>query len=312
MATLLCFGFGYSARHYVAQFGARFDRVIATVRSSDKADRINADSAVEALVFAGAPTAQVGDLLAQCDVLLVSTPPGEAGDPVLAAFSDTLAHEQRLQTIVYLSTVGVYGDHQGAWVDETSELHAARMRGRARIQAETAWQALSARRGERRPSVAVLRLAGIYGPGRSALTQVANGTARRIIKPGQVFNRIHVADIAQTIEAALARHASGIFNVSDDAPAPPQDVIRFAAELLKVSAPAEIPFAEAARNLSPMALSFYADCRRVRNERIKRELGVALRFPTYREGLRALHADSMHSVSPQAGKGVSRNDSQMP
>ena len=302
MATLLCFGFGYSARHYIAQFGARFDRVVATVRNSEKADMINADNAVEALVFAGAPNPAVSDLLARCDALLVSTPPGEAGDPVLAAFSDALARVQRLQSVVYLSTVGVYGDRQGAWVDETSELHAATTRGRARVQAETAWRALGTQRGEGRPSVAVLRLAGIYGPGRSALTQVANGTARRIIKPGQVFNRIHVADIARTIDAALAQHASEIFNVSDDVPAPPQDVIRFAAELLNVPVPAEIPFAEAAKNLSPMALSFYADCRRVRNDRIKRELGVTLRFPSYREGLRAIHAETMHSLSPLAGE----------
>jgi nucleoside-diphosphate-sugar epimerase len=138
----------------------------------------------------------------------------------------------------------------------------------------------------------VLRLAGIYGPGRNALTQFANGTAKRIIKPGQVFNRIHVTDIAQVIDNTFARRASGIFNVSDDEPAPPQDVVSFAADLLRLPAPPEIPFAEAVKDLSPMAASFYADCRRVRNERIKRELGVALRFPTYREGLSALAAAS--------------------
>jgi nucleoside-diphosphate-sugar epimerase len=305
MATLLCFGLGYCARAYAAQFGARFDRVVGTVRSGEKADRINSDHGVEALVFDGAANPQILNAIADCDVILMSAPPSEAGDPMFGAFSDALAAAPKLTSVVYLSTVGVYGDHDGAWVDEAITPRPTTARTRARLAAEAAWLGLGAQhRGARAAiSIAVLRLAGIYGPGRNALVQVANGTAKRIIKPGQIFNRIHVADIAQVIDNAFARRANGIFNVSDDEPAPPQDVISFAADLLDIPAPPETPFTEAINDLSPMAVSFYAECRRVRNERIKRELGIVLRFPTYREGLRALHADSVHSLSPQAGSG---------
>jgi nucleoside-diphosphate-sugar epimerase len=210
----------------------------------------------------------------------------------LAGFAEALARAPNLRSIVYLSTVGVYGNHDGAWVDEKTPPNPTNARSHARLGAEAAWQDLGARTAR---SVAVLRLAGIYGRDRNALTQLAIGTAKRIVKPGQVFSRIHVEDIAQVIDAALAQGANGVFNVSDDEAAPPQDVIAFAAELLRVSAPPEVPFAEAAKHLSPMALSFYAECRRVRNDRIKSELGMKLRYPTYREGLRALHA---------AGEGV--------
>src|SRR5207302_1602428 len=158
----------------------------------------------------------------------------------------------------------------------------------ARLAAERAWTALAARTDV---ALAILRLAGIYGPGRNALLQVAGGAAKRIVKPGQVFNRVHVADIAQAIEASFARRASGIFNVSDDEPAPPDAPIAFAAELLKREPPPEIPFEQAARTMTAMALSFYRESRRVRNDRMRRELGVRLRYPTYREGLRALFAE---------------------
>ena len=167
-------------------------------------------------------------------------------------------------------------------------------RGRERLAAELAWQDFGARRGV---AVAILRLAGIYGPGRNALLQVARGDARRIVKPGQIFNRIHVADIAQAIDAAFARQASGIFNVADDEPSPPGDPLALAAELLRVPPPPEIPFAEAAPSMSPLALSFWQECRRVRNDKLKRELGVTLRYPTYREGLRALYEDEFNAGS---------------
>ena len=160
-----------------------------------------------------------------------------------------------------------------------------RLRSRERLAAEQAWQKLGARRGK---AVAILRLAGIYGPGQNALVQIARGNARRIVKPGQVFNRIHVADIAQAIDAAFARTASGIFNVADDEPTPPADPIVFAAQLVGAEPPPEITFEDAAPSMSPMALSFWQECRRVRNDKLKRELGVTLLYPTYREGLRAL------------------------
>src|SRR5208282_1981297 len=223
------------------------------------------------------------------DLALVSIPPDDNGDPVLAAFGDALDHAHQLRSIVYLSTVGVYGDHGGEWVDETTPPQPGSARSRARLDAEHAWQKLGARHGI---AVAILRLAGIYGPGQNALVQIARGNARRIVKPGQVFNRVHVADIAQAIDAAFARRAGGIFNVADDEPSPPGDPIVFAAQLLGRDPPPEIAFAEAAPSLSSMGLSFWQDCRRVRNDKLKRELGVALRYPTYREGLRALNAGS--------------------
>jgi nucleoside-diphosphate-sugar epimerase len=215
----------------------------------------------------------------------VSVPPGAAGDPVLVACGDALV-AAHLSAIVYLSTVGVYGDYDGAWVDEDSECRPHEDRDRRRLAAERAWQALGARCDV---PVAILRLAGIYGPGRSALDNVQGGTARRIVKPGQVFNRIHVTDIAQAIAAAFERRADGIFNVTDDEPTPPGDPIVFAAQLLGVAPPPEIAFETARTGMSPMAASFYADVKRVRNSKMKSVLGVALRYPTYREGLRASH-----------------------
>lgn len=288
MSTLLCFGLGYSAEHFVGLYGDGFERIIGTVRSTERAAVLNAHLAgrLKALVFDGhAATPEVRDAIGTAEHVLVSAPPDENGDAVLAAFGDALAHARHLRTIVYLSTVGVYGDRDGAWVDETATPRPGSARSRARLDAEHAWQKLGARRGA---AVAVLRLAGIYGPGQNALTQIAGGKARRIIKPDQVFNRIHVADIAQAIDAAFARAADGIFNVADDEPSPPADPLVFAAQLLRRDPPPEIPFEQAAAAMSPMALSFWQECRRVRNDKLRRELGVTLTYPTYREGLRAL------------------------
>ncbi len=288
MPTLMCFGLGYSAEHFVATFGDGFDRIVGTVRGAERAAVLNAYLAgrLKALVFDGAvATAEVKSAIGAADLALVSVPPGEGGDPVLAAFGDALVQARQLRAIVYLSTVGVYGDHGGGWVDETTPPRPGSPRSRERLAAEQAWQKLGTRRGA---AVAILRLAGIYGPGQNALIQIARGKARRIVKPGQVFNRIHVGDIAQAIDAAFARKAGGIFNVADDEPTPPGDPIVFAAQLLGVDPPPEIAFAEAAPSLSPLALSFWQECRRVRNDKLKRELGVTLLYPTYREGLRAL------------------------
>jgi hypothetical protein len=289
MATLFCFGLGYSAEHYVAEFGVRFDRIAGTVRTREKAATIAAAGfgghAVEAFVFDGGEAATDAALI-DADALLVSVPPG-GDDPVLARFSDAIAGAPNLQSIVYLSTIGVYGDHGGAWIDETTPPMPVSERSRERLAAEEAWAALGQSAGK---AVAILRLAGIYGPDQNALVQLRRGTARRIDRPGQVFNRIHVADIAQAIDAAVARRASGVFNVTDDAPTPQGEPIAFAADLLGVAPPPEIPFAEAAKAMSPMGLSFYGESKRVRNDKLKRELGVRLRYPTYREGLRALSA----------------------
>jgi NAD dependent epimerase/dehydratase family len=298
MPTLLCFGLGYSAEHFVGMFGDGFERIIGTVRGVERAAVLNARFAgrLEALPFDGlSRTPELERAIGEADLALVSIPQTKTGDPVLATFGDSLLQTRRLRSIVYLSTVGVYGDHGGAWVDEETPPRPDSPRGHGRLAAERAWQELGARSGV---AVAVLRLAGIYGPGRNALVQVAAGNARRVAKPGQVFNRIHVADIAQAIDAAFARRAAGIFNVADDEPSAPGDPIVFAAQLLGCDPPPEISFAEAAPTLSPLALSFWQECRRVRNDRLKRELSVTLLYPTYREGLRALFAALSASSGP--------------
>ena len=227
MSTLLCFGLGYSAEHFVGMFGDGFGRIAGTVRGVERAALLNARFAgrLQALPFDGiSPTPEVERAIAEADLALISIPQTETGDPVLAAFGDALLQARRLRSIVYLSTVGVYGDHGGAWVDEDTPPRPQSARGRGRLAAERAWQEFGARSGA---AVTVLRLAGIYGSGRNALVQIARGDARRIAKPGQVFNRIHVGDIAQAIDAAFARKAAGIFNVSDDEPTSPGRPDRF-------------------------------------------------------------------------------------
>jgi nucleoside-diphosphate-sugar epimerase len=286
MAALICLGLGYSAEHFVAAFGKKFDRIVGTVRSAERAAALNAQGRVEALVFDGhSASPQLREAITQADVALISIPQDDSGDPVLRTCADAFAQARQLRSIVYLSTVGVYGDRGGDWVDEDVPADPDSTRGHNRLAAEQGWRDLGARHGI---AVAVLRLAGIYGPGRNALIQLARGTARRIVKPDQVFNRIHVGDIAQAIDAAFACNACGIFNVADDEPTPPADPIVFAADLMGVDPPPEVPFAAAAPTMSPMALSFWQECRRVKNDKLKRELGVRLRYPTYREGLRAL------------------------
>ncbi len=288
MSNLFCFGLGYSAEHFVARFGDGFDRIIGTVRGSERTAVLNArfGGRLKALAFDGVTaTPELTSAISEADVALVSIPQTAKGDPVLAAFGEPLTHAKRLQSIVYLSTVGVYGDQGGAWVDEATPPRPGSGRARERLAVEQAWQNF----GERsHKAVAILRLAGIYGPGRNALVKIMRGDARRVVKPGQVFNHIHVGDIAKAIDAAFARAAVGIFNVADDEPSPAGDLLVFAAQLLGRDPPPEIPFEKAAPSMSPMALSFWQECRRVRNNKLKRELGVALDYPTYREGLRAL------------------------
>ena len=291
MATLVCFGFGYCAEHFITEFGGKFERVVGTVRRAERAGILNAYQAgpARAVVFDGVRvTPELDGAIAAADYALISIPPDAGGDPVLAACGPALAAARNLRSVDYLSTVGVYGDHGGGWVDEQTPPAPRSERSRWRVAAEQAWQQFGARHGI---PVAVLRLAGIYGPGQNALVALARGKARRIVKPEQVFNRIHVGDIAQAIEAAFARRANGVFNIADDEPSPPADPIVFAAELMGRAPPAEIPFAQAAPSMSEMGLSFWQECRRVRNVKLQRELGVTLRYPTYREGLRTLFAE---------------------
>lgn len=273
---LFILGLGYSARHFVRQHGGSFSHVAGTVR--DPAQR-NDLGRLEVHPFSGGrPSQETVQQVRDADVLLVSIPPGSAGDPAIAAFDDVLQGCRR--KVVYLSTIGVYGDHGGAWVDESTPPQAVLDRTRMRIAAEQAWTDAS------RGNAAILRLAGIYGPGRNALVTLRAGTARRIIKPGQVFNRIHVDDIASAIMAAIRSPNGGTWNVCDDEPAPPQDVIAYAAKLMGVATPPEEAFATA--EMSEMARSFYASSARISNAKLKRELGVSLAYPTYRHGLDAL------------------------
>jgi nucleoside-diphosphate-sugar epimerase len=288
MSTLLCFGLGYAAEHYVGMFGDGFTRIVGTVRSAERAAVLNARLAgrLKALLFDGrSASPELQHAIGEAAVALVSVPQDAGGDPVLRACGHALSRAQRLRTIAYLSTVGVYGDRGGDWVDEQSPTHPVSERGRERLAAEQVWQDFGKRRGI---PVAILRLAGIYGPGRNALVQIARGEARRVVKRDQVFNRVHVDDIAQAIDAAFARRASGIFNVADDEPSPSGDPLVLAAQLLGVPPPPEVRFEDAAASMSPLAKSFWLECRRVKNDRLKRELAVSLSYPTYREGLRAL------------------------
>jgi nucleoside-diphosphate-sugar epimerase len=219
--------------------------------------------------------------------LLISAAPNEDGDPVLAELRDEIGKRADQFTWVgYLSTTGVYGDHQGGWVDESAPLTPATKRGIARVKAEAAWSAIDGL------PLHIFRLAGIYGPGRGPFAKVRNGTARRIIKPGQVFSRTHVADIARILDASIkAPNPGATYNVCDNDPAPPEDVIAYAAELLGVPVPPAEDFETA--EMTPMARSFYAESKKVRNDRIKNELGVELLYPDYRSGLKALFAAEM-------------------
>jgi nucleoside-diphosphate-sugar epimerase len=282
--NLFVFGLGYSAAHFSRAYRDRFTRVAGTVTSSEKA-RALAREGIEAHVFAPDQVdARIDDEVAGADVLLVSVPPDAAGDPVLARFATAIAAAPRLSWIGYLSTIGVYGDHRGGRVDEETRPSPLGARSRERLAAENAWLALGARS---RKAVHIFRIAGIYGPGRNALKQLADGTAKRIVKAGQVFNRIHVDDIAAVLMASMDRPRAGaIYNLADDEAAPSQDVVAYAADLAGVPPPPEIPFEHA--DLGPLAASFYRESKRASNRLIKDELGVRLRYPTYRDGLRAL------------------------
>jgi nucleoside-diphosphate-sugar epimerase len=294
VTTLVCFGLGYVAQHYAALYGARFDRVIGTTRSAENAaalaTRLIGGRAVEMVVFDERPPSHaLLGAVADASALLVSIAPNEGADPVLAQIREAIAAAPRLCSIVYLSTVAVYGNHDGDWVDEATPLSPSLTRADDRIAAERAWTALGEARGI---AVALIRVAGIYGPGASALDSVKSGRARRVVKPGQVFNRIHVADLAQIIDCAIAHGAAGAFNAADDEPSAPGDPIAFAADLLGMPPPPEVSLEEAKATMSPFALSFYGESKRVRNDRIKHALGVKLRYPTYREGLRAIAKES--------------------
>jgi len=285
--TLLSLGHGYSASALARRLGPGW-RIIGTTRSAEKAARLVREG-VEPLIWPGAdPGTDLGPALAAATHVLASISPDAAGDPVLARHGKAIAAAApHLEWVGYLSTTGVYGDHRGGWVDEATPLLPTTTRGRQRLLAEEQWQALAARSGL---PLHIFRLAGIYGPGRGPFEKVRNGTARRIVRENQYFSRIHVDDIAAVLAASIARPDPGaVYNVADDDPSPPEDVLAEAARLLGLPLPPEVPFEEA--ELTPLARSFYAESKRVRNHRIKRELGVRLAYPDYRTGLRRLLAD---------------------
>lgn len=280
--TLLSLGHGYTARAFGRRLIARGWRVIGTTRSEDTAAAIRAEGA-EAVIW---PPEDPAALASVATHVLASAAPGRDGiDPALAVMGEALAARGAdIAWAGYLSTTAVYGDRGGAWVDENAVLTPSTARGHARVAAETAWRDLMAVGGL---PVHIFRLAGIYGPGRGPFQKVRTGKARRIIKPGQVFGRIHVEDIATVLAASIAHPRPGAaYNVCDDLPAPPQDVIAEAAHLLGLPTPPAMAFEDA--DLTPMARSFYAECKRTSNRLLHDELGVTLAYPTYREGLKAL------------------------
>lgn len=281
---LFAFGFGYCAQALAARLTAQGWTAAGTARDATKLGTLRARG-YEAAAFSGeAPDAAVDRLLDGTTHLLHSIPPDARGDHVLAHYRDRLAGLGTLRWVGYLSTVGIYGDQQGRWVDEDTPPNPNSDRTEARVAAEQAWLEFGAKTGV---PVQIFRLAGIYGPERSAFDKLKAGTARRINKKGQVFSRIHVDDIVSVLEASIAHPRAGaIYNVADDEPAAPGDIVAHAAELLGVAPPPEIDFEDA--DLPPMVRSFYEGSRKIGNARIKSELGVTLRYPTFREGLAAL------------------------
>jgi len=257
--------------------------VVGTNRSEEKAALLRKHGVWPEVYAGDGLPPSLKAILPEITYLIVSIAPNDSGDPVLNDLRPAgLAMLPMLNGIVYLSTVGVYGDHGGAWVNETAECRPASRRSRLRVEAETDWQRFADNAGV---GLTILRLSGIYGPGRNAFVSLLNGTAKRIIKPGQVFNRIHVEDIAAATCHLLSSGQSGLFNVTDNEPAPPQDVVTFAASLMGVDAPPEIPFDQA--QMAPMGRSFYEDCKRVSNRKLA-ESGYKLLYPSYREAMRAM------------------------
>jgi nucleoside-diphosphate-sugar epimerase len=284
---LLSIGLGYCATALSKRLAPRGFSISGTTRSASGREAIERQGWQGLVWTGGSPTVEMGTALGEATHLLLSAAPDEAGDPVLPHVADILGRSRNLAWIGYLSTVGVYGDRAGGWVDETTPIAPAGVRSRRRAEAETQWLELGQKLGCR---AQIFRLPGIYGPGRSAIDQMRAGTARRIVKPGQVFNRIHVDDIARALEAAIVSStASPIYNLADDEPAPADEVVAYAAELLGMTPPPAIDFATA--TLSPMAAGFYAETKRVSNRLMKAELITSLTYPTYREGLHAIASE---------------------
>lgn len=284
MSRLFCFGLGYCAAELSRRLLQRGWSIEGTTSNSDKLPGLAAQGFTPYLFDGKSAPPDIAGALESVTHVLLSIPPDADSDPALRHFGGAIAASSAITWIGYFSTVGVYGDAHGNWVDEMTEPKPGTVRGQRRLKAETDWIELAKESGK---SLVIYRLPGIYGPGRSAIDQLKAGTARRIFKPGQFTNRIHVSDIATAVEASMdLAPGTHIFNVTDDMPAPPQDVIEYGAELLGVPCPpATDPTDEA---LSPAARSFYIENKKVSNARMKSELGVRLAYPTYIEGLKAI------------------------
>jgi nucleoside-diphosphate-sugar epimerase len=285
LQSIFIFGAGYSGKAFAQANAASGNTIFGTSRSVEKFEALR-QVGIAPLAFDGTSTPAIEEALGRTTHLVVSIAPDEAGDPVLNAMRETIETKMpALAWIGYLSTVGVYGDHGGDWVDEAAECRPVSRRSVMRVAAERQWLEFGQKID--RP-LAILRLSGIYGPGRNAFVNLQNGTAKRLVKPGQVFNRIHRDDIGGALTHLAAANRGGIFNVTDDAPSPPQDVVAYAASLMGVEPPPEIAFETA--QLSPMARSFYGENKRVANTRIKAE-GYRFRFPDYRSALDQMWAN---------------------
>jgi len=285
VARLFCFGLGFTGLAVARRLIAAGWSAAGTCRTAEKAAAL-VQEGIAAHVFTGDEAmADAEHALAGTTLMVGSIAPGRSGDPALAHHRDDIvAAAASLERIVYLSTTAVYGDHGGRLIDEDVPVAPGSERARRRVDAESAWRRLA---DQASVPLDILRLSGIYGAGRSQIENLRAGRARRIVKPGQVFNRIHVEDIARVVEAlADAGLAGAVYNLADDEPAPPQDVVAYAARLIGVEPPPEKAFADA--DMSEMARSFYGECKRVSNARLKRRLGVKLAYPTYREGLAAI------------------------
>lgn len=281
MSKLFIFGLGFSGEAIAQKAKGNFERICGTTRSTEKLMSIEA-LGHEALLFEGARTQSIINQLQDTTHFLISIAPGES-DPVLACFPDLLELTPKLQWIGYLSTVGVYGNHDGAWVDEQTEPQPVSKRSLERLAAEKAWTDLANTGGL---PLAIFRLSGIYGPGRNWFINIEKGKSRRMVKQGQVFNRIHRDDIGTAVVNAMDGNIGGVFNITDDEPAPPQDVVTLAHELMGIEPPAEIDFETA--DISPMARSFYGENKRVSNAKSKKILGLNYAWPDYRFALRRM------------------------
>jgi nucleoside-diphosphate-sugar epimerase len=292
---LFCFGFGYTAEHLATTLLQRGDWEIAgTTRDKDKKDELRARGIDACLFERDFPLGDPLYMLRGTTHLLLSVPPDSEGDPVYRQHANDIARLKTLEWAGYLSATSVYGDRNGGWVDEGSETRPSSIRGSRRARAESQWQELRTRVGI---PLHIFRLAGIYGPGRSALDSVRAGIARRVDKPGQAFSRAHIGDIVRVLLASMdAPDPGNIYNVCDDHPAPSHEVIASACELLNIDPPPLVPFEEA--NLPPMARSFYRDNKRVRNNKIKDRLGVVLQYPDYETGLKACLEAEQASFQP--------------